>query len=68
MFSMQRYIKKKENERRVLEEKKKRVNSQEEDDKKNPIKNMDPKKKIHPSPAMSAPIPGPQMIPKPPMV
>lgn len=52
MFSMQRYIKKKENERRLLEEKKKRLNTQEEDDKKNPIKNMDPKKKIHPNPGL----------------
>lgn len=54
MFSIQRYIKKKENERRLLEEKKKRLTTQEEDDKKNPIKNMDPKKKIHTNPALNS--------------
>ena len=54
MFSMQRYIKKKDNERRLLEEKKKRINTQEEDDKKNPIKNIDPKKKVQPNPISSS--------------
>ena len=65
MFSMQRYIKKKENERRLLDEKRKRLSTQEEDDKKNPIKNMDPKKKIHPNPVMANSVPVPPMTPKP---
>lgn len=50
MFSIQRYIRRKENERRVLEDKKKRLLTQEEEDKnKNALKlpNERPQKKIH---------------------
>lgn len=49
MFSIQRYIRKKETERRVLDEKRKRLVSQEEDDKKVYMKQNEglPKKKVH---------------------
>lgn len=40
------------------------MSTQEEDEKKNPIKNMDPKKKIHPNPVMNQTAPVPNTIPK----
>lgn len=50
MFSIQRYIRKKENERRILEDKKKKLQSQEDDDRSkstNKFPNERPQKKIH---------------------
>ena len=51
MFSIQRYIRKKENERRVLQDKKKKAQTQEEDDRNKASKfpNERPQKKIHPN-------------------
>lgn len=49
MFSIQRYIRKKENERRVLEDKKKKLQTQEDDDRSKASKfpNERPQKKLH---------------------
>ena len=49
MFSIQRYIRKKEGERRTLEDKKKRLNTQEEDErmKGQPKPGERPQKKMH---------------------
>jgi hypothetical protein len=52
MFSIQRYIRKKENERRILEDKRKKLQSQEDEDKSkgNPkYPNDRPQKKLHPN-------------------
>ena len=49
MFSIQRYIRKKEGERRSLEDRKKRLNNQEEEDriKSQPKPGERPQKKMH---------------------
>lgn len=54
MFSIQRYIRKKENERRILEDKKKKLQNQEDEDRSkasNKFPNERPQKKLHPNKA-----------------